>query len=450
MSARPTFRSLHVLVAAVALSLVVAWGTAAATPAQPPASLAPSASPAVPTILIQQPMVSVDSTTDTDHDGLPDTVETTLGLDPNKVDTDGDGMWDGDEDRDHDMLSNRFEVRHSRTDPANADSDNDGIRDSIEDSDGDGLSARGEQRFATDPHKVDTDRDGINDWHEDSNHDGTPNGLVQDDRSVPHGLVPSLRRAVKDMSWIGRQTCHSRGTDTRPVRCAFRFGPAESRKVVLLIGDSHAVHWFNALLPIAERKGWKLITMTKSGCPIADVVDYRNGRLDIACGIWRDRALAQARKIHADLVIVSTLDNYLMRSPTTGRPTTSASYWKAGMTRTLKSLRAGAKQVVLLGDVFEWGKSAVTCLHANPRHISVCERRRHGSISKRGDARDRIGREAAAAAGVKFRATRQIVCTYDPCPLVVEHYLVTRDGGHLTTSYAAVLSMALQKILPKP
>jgi hypothetical protein len=454
MSARPTHRLGHVLVAVVAMSLVFGWGTVAASPAQPLVST-PTASPAQP--LVSTPtaspagsLASTSKATDTDHDGLPDVVEIKLGLDPTKADTDGDGTQDGNEDTDHDKLTNRFEMSKARTDPGNADSDNDGIRDSIEDPDGDGLSNRGEQRFKTDPHDRDTDNDGRSDWNEDANHDGIPNGMVQDDRPVPRGLIPSLRLAGRDLSWIGTQTCHSRPGETKPVRCTFRYGPADKRKVVLLIGDSHAVHWFNALLPIAKRKGWKLITMTKSSCPIADVVNYRKGKVDLDCGVWRQRAFAQVRKIHPDLVIASTLDSYLMRSPLTGRPTTDPAYWKAGMIRSLRVLSADAKQVVLLGDVFEWGKSAIACLKAHTNHVSVCERRRHGFESKRGQLKDRIGREAAAAAGVQFRATRAIACTYDPCPLVVERYLVTRDGGHLTTTYAGLLSRALERILPKP
>ncbi len=396
------------------------------------------------------PFVSASATTDTDHDGLPDTVEIALGLDPTKADTDGDGTRDGAEDTDHDKLTNRFEVRWSRTDPGDPDSDNDGLRDSIEDADGDRLSARGEQRFRTNPHDRDTDNDGRSDWNEDSNHDGIPNGLVQDDRPVPHGLMPSLGHAGRDLTSIGRRSCHSRPGETRPIRCTFRFGPAEERKIVLLIGDSHAVHWFNALLPIAERKGWKLISMTKSSCPVADVVNYRKGKVDVDCGIWRQRAFAQVRKIHPDLVIASNLDSYLMRSPTTGRPTTDTGLWKAGMTRSLKALKAGARQVVLLGDVFEWGKDAIACLKAHTNHVSVCERRQHGPESTRGAVKDRIGREAAALAGAQFRSTRRITCPYDPCPLIVERYLVTRDGGHLTSIYAPLLSRALQKLLPNP
>lgn len=58
--------------------------------------------------------------TDTDHDGLPDRREKELGTDPNKADTDADGLNDGDE------------VLIWGTDPLNPDSDGDGYKDGAE------------------------------------------------------------------------------------------------------------------------------------------------------------------------------------------------------------------------------------------------------------------------------------------------------------------------------
>jgi outer membrane protein OmpA-like peptidoglycan-associated protein len=83
--------------------------------------------------------------------------------DPLKVDTDGDGLSDGDE------------VLNYKTDPLKADTDGDGLSDGDEislfktdplkrDTDGDGLSDGDEVlNYKTDPLKVDTDGDGIGD-----------------------------------------------------------------------------------------------------------------------------------------------------------------------------------------------------------------------------------------------------------------------------------------------
>src|SRR5262249_46686542 len=61
---------------------------------------------------------------DTDGDGLTDVQEAYLGTDPTKKDTDGNGINDGDEDFDHDLLSNIAEFNKYKTDPLNPNSVN--------------------------------------------------------------------------------------------------------------------------------------------------------------------------------------------------------------------------------------------------------------------------------------------------------------------------------------
>ncbi len=78
--------------------------------------------------------------TDLDEDNYPDALETDLGLDPYNVDTDGDGVADGDEinlygteptvfDTDGDGLSDGQDLYDARTDPLRWDTDGDGVRD---------------------------------------------------------------------------------------------------------------------------------------------------------------------------------------------------------------------------------------------------------------------------------------------------------------------------------
>ena len=148
----------------------------------------------------------IDVDEDNDNDGLMDSVEKTLGTDPWKADTDGDGLKDGEEantlktdplkpDSDGDGLSDGDEVLKSKTDPLKADTDGDGVNDKTEvgadltkpvDSDGDGTA---------DAFDTDDDNDGVLTKDEapdangdlnpadalDSDKDGIPNYLDKDD-----------------------------------------------------------------------------------------------------------------------------------------------------------------------------------------------------------------------------------------------------------------------------
>lgn len=128
---------------------------------------------------------------DADGDGLPDELEPTLGYDPTRADSNGNGIPDGEEDLDGDGLTNSFELLRSLTDPLRADTDVNGIPDQHEDPDGDGLLNLREQAAGTDPRLADTDGDG---WNDEAELSGGSHPL--DPRSVPRLYVlaqPPLR-----------------------------------------------------------------------------------------------------------------------------------------------------------------------------------------------------------------------------------------------------------------
>ncbi|MBI9070027.1 MAG: OmpA family protein [Melioribacteraceae bacterium] len=106
---------------------------------------------------------TIPSDTDYDNDGLKNDLEKKLGTDPNKADTDDDGLNDNEE------------INTYNTDPLNKDTDSDGLEDNDElveyktdptkaDTDGDSLTDGDEINiYKTEPTKIDTDEDGLND-----------------------------------------------------------------------------------------------------------------------------------------------------------------------------------------------------------------------------------------------------------------------------------------------
>jgi uncharacterized repeat protein (TIGR02543 family) len=146
-------------------------------------------------------LVATWTVADTDHDGLTDLQEEALGTDPNKADSDGDGIHDGDEvsgalntyghcatsplraDTDHDGLTDGREIHGIRMkvrvirgkksihrigwvkpNPCSADTDHDGIRDRREVR---GVKVeRRHAKYRTSPVLKDTDHDGLTDRQE--------------------------------------------------------------------------------------------------------------------------------------------------------------------------------------------------------------------------------------------------------------------------------------------
>ena len=141
---------------------------------------------------------------DSDNDGLSDSFEEELGTDPQSVDTDCDGLHDGEEvnqydldptneDTDGDGLNDGDEILLYESDPKNPDSDGDGLNDYEEvvlhesnpnnsDSDGDGLEDYDEVfQYGTSPILEDTDGDGLSDPDEIFSYETNPDDADTDD-----------------------------------------------------------------------------------------------------------------------------------------------------------------------------------------------------------------------------------------------------------------------------
>ncbi len=157
-----------------------------------------------------------DDIVDTDGDGLSDGQEMTIGSDPNDADSDDDGAPDGDEanpadDTDGDGLINVL-------DP---DSDNDGLFDGTElgfGCDAEGTAEDSDTCIAdaddgdttTSPLDPDTDDGGVNDGDEDANHNGRvddgerdPNDASDDDGGIGAGGAGGAAGGIVDGSLEG-------------------------------------------------------------------------------------------------------------------------------------------------------------------------------------------------------------------------------------------------------
>jgi hypothetical protein len=347
-------------------------------------------------------------------------------------------------DSDNDQLTNTFENQNGFN-PNAKDSDHDGLRDAAEDPDGDRLSNLGEQRFGTSPLKADTDNDGTSDFNEDSNHNGTSNGLEQDRRHVPSGLKPSLSTANKDQPASYRDGCHSKTFESAIHPCAY--GDKQGSRTIAIFGDSHVAQWLPGLAKAGNAKGWKIISITKSACPSVDVkIDepaYPGAYA--SCRQWRNSGEAWFRQHKPDLIIISNWRDYPLLDSNGDRISAAQheAAWKAGLGRTLDDLPA-ASELVVLGDTPLIGPDVPKCLSNHLSNMSACSRRMSSALEPVHDSAEET---AAEAHGASFTSLTSKVCSYDPCPLVINELLVWRSQSHVTATYAKQLSPSLIKLV---
>jgi hypothetical protein len=115
-------------------------------------------------------VVGTTGASDVDGDGLTALEEFEAGTSVTDADSDGDGLADGAERREHD------------TDPLNRDTDDDGLADGAE------LDAHG-----SDPLDADTDEDGLQDGVEVEDHDTDPT-----DPERFHRFIEAIKLAFAD------------------------------------------------------------------------------------------------------------------------------------------------------------------------------------------------------------------------------------------------------------
>ena len=119
-------------------------------------------------------------------------------------------------------------------------------------------------------------------------------GRIQESATA---LRPRPVDAEADRGKPYRDGCLVEERGTRSPRCVY--GARRPRATVVLFGDSHAMQLFPALEYVALRRRWRLVNLTKAGCPpsAASVVSPLSRRRYPECDAWRESAL---RRIERD------------------------------------------------------------------------------------------------------------------------------------------------------
>jgi len=262
---------------------------------------------------------------------------------------------------------------------------------------------------------------------------------------IPAGLIPSLEAARADIPAIYDNGCHLTQPATEIPECAF--GDPASAATVVLIGDSHAAQWFPALERLAIERGWRLISLTKSGCTPAWITVWNTNmkRAYAECDDWRLRVVERVAAERPELVIVASSHPY--PSVGNGGPAEPDGGIRlaAGLEETLDRLVPLARAVVLLGDTPKWELDPPDCLSAHLDEILDCTEPRAEMVDE-----GWLEREATIARdhGATFVDPTNWACPTDPCTTVIGRYLVYRDQHHLATPYVTALRDRLAAALP--
>lgn len=227
------------------------------------------------------------------------------------------------------------------------------------------------------------------------------------------------------------------------------FGDTRSHTTVVLFGDSHAAAWFAGLNVVSHQQHWRLVFLGKEGCPVADVLVKRlDGVWYHSCVIWRHNVERKIRRLHPNLLVLTSSDYGSSAEPDSGPHTSQhQKVLLTGIARTFRTLRHPAAHVAFIANTPTLNQPAYQCVadHAAdvyPCTVALTQAFKWPAV-RQGDLR------LAAANDITAVDPTPWFCTATRCPVIANNILIYRDSQHITPEWAQFLApMLADELVP--
>ncbi|MDE3722289.1 acyltransferase family protein [Nocardiopsis sp. N85] len=248
--------------------------------------------------------------------------------------------------------------------------------------------------------------------------------------------LPSLP-VYPDTTTVKRDTisqtsaCNVTIPDAELISC--EFGAVDSEYTLVLTGSSHARHWFQALLPIAEHHGWRLVIMTKNACQFSAEEQVFEGAVYEECNAWNDQVTAELERMRPNAVFtLGTL---------TQQGDGSLEHVPAGFVEHWRWLEERGIDVVAVRDTPRFSFDVADCVDragagacAEDRAYTLAE------VSPLEEAED-------LPAGVRVVDLSDYLCRDGRCPGVIGNQLAYYDDNHFSYAFSSSLAVLLEPLL---
>lgn len=248
-------------------------------------------------------------------------------------------------------------------------------------------------------------------------------------------LVPAPSVAADDRTLTYTDRCVANSRSDELIVC--QYGASVPTLEVLLVGDSHANHWFPAVHEIALDQSWSLTTALKAACSDTTTPSAPT-EAGTSCEAWKTK-LWQWAADHPpfDVVIVSHSASSDARDP---RTPTIEGYWESWERYT-----ATGAQVIVIEDTPRAFDGVVQCLEREASSASCAV-----PASEARAASDVMVEAARARSDLaSVVETRDLLCPGAQCPVAIGGVVVFRDSHHLTGTFSATMAEPIaRRLLP--
>ena len=225
---------------------------------------------------------------------------------------------------------------------------------------------------------------------------------------------------VMEKPGVYGDNCHVNYGETKSGFCTY--GDENSSTTIVLYGDSHAAQWFPTLEKLANERGFKLVSLTKSACPAVDAKRPDQGAFKMVhCTKWRENSIKRIAEIKPLAVITSSFQYFTPANNKISR----AQWWRDGQRKLLKDLKGSTDHLIYISDTPRPLRDIPNCLAS--RDSRTCDSTEKSPVS-------------IISGFDVINPTLWLCSSY--CPAIVDGTVAYRDASHIS------VDMAL-KLLPK-
>jgi hypothetical protein len=219
--------------------------------------------------------------------------------------------------------------------------------------------------------------------------------------------------------------CHVNYGETKSGYCTY--GDKNSSETIVLYGDSHAAQWFPTLEKLANERGYKLISLTKSACPAVEAKRPDQGAFKMVhCTKWRENSIKRIAQIKPMAVITSSFQYFTPAKGTGSR----GQWWNDGQRKLLRDLKGSTDHLIYISDTPRPLRDIPNCLAS--RNSSTCDSTQKTPVS--------------IISGFQIINPNPWLCS-SYCPAIVDGTVAYRDASHISVDMALKLLPKLEEAL---
>lgn len=194
-------------------------------------------------------------------------------------------------------------------------------------------------------------------------------------------------------------------------------------KTIALVGGSHSAHWLPALEELAHEYKWKVVAITKSGCPFTT-----GAKASSSCARWNKDVHGVLLRVRPDVVFT-----------TSTRRRSIGDHAPPGYIKQWEQLAEHKISVIAIRDTPRMADDVLECVEKNLLNISKC-----------GVARERMYGDVDPTSALKSKLTNvsfiELIdqfCDAEMCLPVNGNMLIYRDAHHINIPYSRTLASPL-------